>query len=1017
MVTKPTKESQKGSFWKRLKEIWGKEIKINIKDINDFDAWIKAIRVLMKKNEWWRALKFIEKVKENEKKDSYILLEKTIVESNKEIIRKNHSIKLESLNIYEKEINEKLKLQQNENKLKIVEQKILYITNRIKYLLKNKDYTKALSMLNAFYEQNKNEAWVVNFYNKEKIRLENISKWNTWILRFFKKKNSIEIKKEEKIISNDVPLIKIDEIENKDNLIEVTETEKVIEWSNDVNIENKKNVPNIENEAEINNKIENNIVIEESKNTNELEISKDNNQSNINNVVNIKNIKPKLWISKKYIDWEESKNWDNEIKNEPIEKEIVLWNEKLIIIDDKDKGEKSVFEETKFLNEEIGKEEEQEVKKLEQSDLEEKLSFFERFILWKKSNLERLNTKVIRNFEQALKSIKFFIDIKDWKKAKKWIEEIKSKEEIALNDLISKVRIEEEQEKQRKIYNTKLERIWVLEDLLDQKERAYNQKIQEEKFKTKFVWIKQKIDDLIWKKQNYEALELITKFFEENQNVQSVVAFFNKEKNRIQKIIEKTKAREEKEVAKSTKKEALSLIWEFINLWWENVDNVDTSKKNLNKSEILYFFKQIKDKFNIAKRIKKKLIERQLIDEVTILLESEAEINEATKIRKLENMHTWLIKEVNNDKLLWYEFYAKILWKDKISWDTFWFLETDKNYKFFLWDATWHWVQAWLIVTLLTRLFTQFAKSSILEKLVLEINNWLKQDLKSRNFITWLFYEVDKKNLNQIRYVWMWHEPMLIYRYKEKKVEKLIAWWLAAWIRLINWIDQIKSRELYMDDQDIMFIYSDWLVEARNEKNELLWVDWLACIFWKICEYNTKTTKIYDEILAELYKYKAWIGKFDDDATVMMMRRNFNRDILDKKSDYLKELTLKEWLSRKNLKELEWKTKEEIEKELEKIKRVKQTNIIIEKLENLYVTWEILILKQEAIRYIKEWFIHKKINLYLKKAIANEKKYKVNLKEQKMKNKYNVLKELMKKWDFQAVIRECNDIIAWDWNI
>jgi hypothetical protein len=33
----------------------------------------------------------------------------------------------------------------------------------------------------------------------------------------------------------------------------------------------------------------------------------------------------------------------------------------------------------------------------------------------------------------------------------------------------------------------------------------------------------------------------------------------------------------------------------------------------------------------------------------------------------------------------------------------------------------------------------------------------------------------------------------------------------------------------------------------------------------------------------------------------------------------------------------------------------------------------------------------------LKKAIQNERKYKIDLKDQKMKSKYSVLKELLKK--------------------
>ena len=83
-------------------------------------------------------------------------------------------------------------------------------------------------------------------------------------------------------------------------------------------------------------------------------------------------------------------------------------------------------------------------------------------------------------------------------------------------------------------------------------------------------------------------------------------------------------------------------------------------------------------------------------------------------------------------------------------------------------------------------------------------------------------------------------------------------------------------------------------------------------------------------------------------------------------------------------------------------------------LSSLYYTGEFLKLKQEATRYIKEGFIHKKINYYLKKAIDNEEAYKIGQRNTKMENKYNVLLELYKKKDFNTVIQECNDIIAKD---
>jgi hypothetical protein len=131
----------------------------------------------------------------------------------------------------------------------------------------------------------------------------------------------------------------------------------------------------------------------------------------------------------------------------------------------------------------------------------------------------------------------------------------------------------------------------------------------------------------------------------------------------------------------------------------------------------------------------------------------------------------------------------------------------------------------------------------------------------------------------------------------------------------------------------------------------------------------------------------------------------------------LKDLSIKEWLEKRDIKRLIWKNKNEIEKELDNIKKERETKRVIKNLESLYYTWEILKLKQEAKRYINEWFIHKKINHFLKIAIDKENNYKIEQKNYKMINKYNILKQLDKKWDYNTVISETEDIIAKDWNI
>lgn len=626
---------------------------------------------------------------------------------------------------------------------------------------------------------------------------------------------------------------------------------------------------------------------------------------------------------------------------------------------------------------------------------------------------KKVEIKSINDFNWAVSWIKYFISIKDFKKAKDAIEEVSNKEKDAYEALIKKIDVEREKIRQRRIYKKREDAINRLKRELSKKEIFYNDNLEGEKFKAKFAQIRTEMERLIWGKKYAEALDLINTFFEENRESVVVIKFYNKWKSVLQKKFKKQLEEKEKTLAKNSKKEAETLIWEKIETVVTDLEENDEEKEKKN----LWFFKTISNKFNLYRKVKKKLYEKKLIDEVNLLIDTEKEVNEIAKKSRVESMHLWLVKEISNDKLVWYELYAKILWKDKISWDAFWFSEDEKTYKFFLWDATWHWVKAGLIVTLITRLFYSLAKTTFLEQLVFEINNWLKQDLRSWNFITGLFFEINKTNLNYIKYVWMWHEPILVYRAQTWEIEKFISGWLAAWIRLIKDIQQIKVRDLVLNDWDIIIIYSDWIVESRNRDNELLWVEWLVSIVKKASAKANNIFNLYREIIEWVKNYRGWNVNFFDDTTIFMLKRNTKKDLVDKKSLYLKDLTLQENLSRRNIKEIEWKTQEEIEKELERIRKEKQLNLILKGLESLYITWEILKLKQESIRYIKEWYVHKKINDYLKKAISREKQYKIDLKDQKMKSRYKVLKEMLKKWDYNTVINEVNEIIATDWNI
>ncbi len=625
---------------------------------------------------------------------------------------------------------------------------------------------------------------------------------------------------------------------------------------------------------------------------------------------------------------------------------------------------------------------------------------------------KKIDTNEVKAFDSAVKAIEVFIAISEWWNAKKAIEEILYKETDALNKFLENYESEDISlenkkfiDKERKEYKRKEKIITNLKTNVNKLENKYIKVEEGKRFKIRFEKIKKEIDSLIWTKNPLSAMNLLQKFLEENKENSIVINFYNKEKSKIQKHIEKQRKLEEEKLKKNTKSEAMELIWETVKIEKNDDDNIDDNKS---------IFKKISKKLNFYKTLKERIKRKRLLDEINILIEEDSRINNEIAEKKLENIHRWLVKEINKHKIIGYDLYWKILWADKISWDTFWLEENSKKYNFFLWDATGHWIRAWFIITLINKLFKENYNNE-LNEIALNINNWLKQDLKSRNFVTWILFEINKENSN-IWFVWMWHEPMLIYRKKENIVEKVIPGWLAAWIRLIKDINDVKIRDINLVDWDILITYSDWIIENKSIDWEYYWLEKLEKCFKIVAEYETDIKKIYDYIINDVTLFR-WGSNFDDDVSMIILKRDLNKDIIKEDDKFINEIKIKEWLDKTDIKNLRWKNKEEIEKEIENIRRKKETVRIIKNLENLYYTWEILKLKEEATRFIKEWYIDAKINSYLRKAIDNEKSYRIEQKNQKMQIKYSILSELYKKWDYSTVIKEIEEIISKDWNI
>lgn len=627
---------------------------------------------------------------------------------------------------------------------------------------------------------------------------------------------------------------------------------------------------------------------------------------------------------------------------------------------------------------------------------------------------QHISAENVRTLKDALGAIKWYIYVQEWIKAESAIKHVIQKEQEAFEELEYKIKDDfHELQKQRKIYEKNKRIISKLEKDYEIKKIKYERKIEWERFKVRFNSIKKEIKKLwgLWK--NNEALNLLTHFLEDNKQRTEVVTFYSKEKKKILRNIQKGQKKDKKKIQDNAELEAIKLAWLTLRDKKYKKQELDEKKNEKKKNS---FRSLIVNKLDFHKWLKEKYAKKKLIDEVKILIEEESKAKQEIAEKKMENIHKWLVKELEKTTMLGFDLYGKILGSDKISWDSFGFVETKNKYNFYIWDATGHWVRAWLIVSILSKTFQEQAPKDDIINLTYTVNNTLKENLQSKNFVTGMFFELDKNYKNVFNVSWMGHEPLLIYRSRTKTIERVIAWGLAGGIRLIKKVEDIKPKTLELHDDDVVITYSDGILEAKWETGKIYGLEKLEQIFLTSAQANDDIKAIYYDIIEDLKLYRWWTS-FEDDTTMLMFRRNPLKDIVSAESEEIEKLKAKENLSRKEVRRLEWKTKWELEEELLEIKKEKQILHIIALLKWLYMTGEFLKLKEEATRYVKEWFIHKDINFYLRKAIDNEELYRISQKNTKMENKFNVLSELMKKKDFNTVIQECNEIIAKDWNV
>ncbi len=383
----------------------------------------------------------------------------------------------------------------------------------------------------------------------------------------------------------------------------------------------------------------------------------------------------------------------------------------------------------------------------------------------------------------------------------------------------------------------------------------------------------------------------------------------------------------------------------------------------------------------------------------------------------LSIMESGLTKDISNFKIDGYEFYGKIMGKDKIVGDTFGAYRDGSKTIFYFGDATGHGVQAGFTVSLLTKIFYEQAKKiKTFIELFAVVNNELKEKLKGRVFVTGVFIEHDAMS-GKLRYIGAGHDPMYFYHKEENTVEKIIPGGLAMGVRKISNVNSLKTKDMPFVDGDILVGYTDGIIEARNGKNELYGLERMRdSIARNAHEAQGSLPRLFQLIIEDV---KAFMGNgiFMDDVSLFIFKRDSNLDIISNKNELdalLKELDSSQRTVKMDLK---GKTRAEVQEEIRKEKQKKELKARLSNMEQLYKIGEYGRLKAEVTLCYKMGFVDEKMNFYLQKILKNEEKSKVLKLEDRIQRKYEMLRELYDKGEYGVVIRETIDVLYKNGNI
>lgn len=207
----------------------------------------------------------------------------------------------------------------------------------------------------------------------------------------------------------------------------------------------------------------------------------------------------------------------------------------------------------------------------------------------------------------------------------------------------------------------------------------------------------------------------------------------------------------------------------------------------------------------------------------------------------------------------------------EIGGDSFDFITKDDQTFMYIGDVTGHGVPSGLVMMIVDTLIHTFTDTCLNAKqLMIMTNKYLKPRIQTTMFMTMIMLRWEHTS-QQMTYTGAGHETLFHYKAASKTCDNIKGGGIALGMVPDN-EKLIKEEILNLQDGDFIVLYTDGIVEARNENGEMYSID----MFLELVEKEAPKANTAEELFTALStQVLTFLGDFiqEDDMTLLVIKK------------------------------------------------------------------------------------------------------------------------------------------------